>query len=149
MLVRAKHLVETHGSLEGCFVRGWSPVDGDVTQGLCGFARQLGAGECGSLLPVPERGSACKRLNLFLRWMVRRDNVDPGGWTQVPPSALVVPMDVHMHRVGMALGMTARKQPDIRTAREVTEAFRALSPDDPVRYDFALTRQGIMRRSRP
>jgi uncharacterized protein (TIGR02757 family) len=118
-----------------------------VVGGLCGFVRELGAEECTSLLPLPERGSACKRLNLFLRWMVRRDEVDPGGWRRIPRSALVIPMDVHMHRIAVAFGLTTRRQADMRAAREVTEAFRVVSPEDPTRYDFALTRQGILGRS--
>ncbi len=149
MLLHTKHAIRAHGTLEACFLRAWSPGEGDVIPGLCHFARAVGAGECRSLLPLPERGSACKRLNLFLRWMVRRDEVDPGGWVGVPPSALVVPMDVHMHRIGVAFGLTGRRQPDIRAAREVTEAFRAVSPADPIRYDFALTRPGILSRSAP
>jgi uncharacterized protein (TIGR02757 family) len=144
MLAGAKAAIRQYGSLEACFVRGWSPADGDVMDGLCDFVREVGAGQCGSLLPLPERGSACKRLNLFLRWMVRHDEVDPGGWAQIPPSALVIPLDVHMHRFGLSRGMTARKQPDMRAAREVTEVFRTVSPEDPARYDFALTRAGIM-----
>lgn len=94
-------------------------------------------------LPDPARGSACKRLHLYLRWMVRRDDVDPGGWEGVSASKLVVPLDTHMHRLSRLLGLTKRKQADLRTALEITEAFRAFSPDDPVRYDFALTRLGI------
>jgi uncharacterized protein (TIGR02757 family) len=75
--------------------------------------------------------------------MVRRDEVDPGGWDAVPASMLIVPLDVHMHRIALVLGATRRKGADIRTAVEITDAFRAVSPDDPVRYDFALTRFGI------
>jgi len=94
------------------------------------------------LLPDPRLGSACKRLNLYLRWMVRRDAVDPGGWN-VPPAKLVVPLDTHMHALGRALGLTDRRSADLRTALEITAAFRAIAPDDPVRYDFALTRLGM------
>lgn len=96
-----------------------------------------------SLLADPDRGSACKRLHLFLKWMVRVDAVDPGGWSVLAPSALVVPVDTHMHRIGLALGLTERGQADIRTALEMTEAFALVRPDDPARYDFALTRFGI------
>ena len=96
-----------------------------------------------SLLPSPVAGSACKRLNLFLRWMVRRDEVDPGGWDHVPPSKLIVPLDIHMHRISLQLGLTGRKQANLKAACEITNAFRAIEPDDPVRYDFSLTRLGI------
>jgi uncharacterized protein (TIGR02757 family) len=96
-------------------------------------------------VPSPVGGSACKRLNLFLRWMVRQDGVDPGGWDNVPQSKLIVPVDTHMHRICLRLGLTTRKQANMATALEITEGFRALAPDDPVRYDFSLTRLGIRR----
>jgi uncharacterized protein (TIGR02757 family) len=95
------------------------------------------------LLPDPAAGSACKRLHLYLRWMVRRDAVDPGGWSRVRARQLVAPVDVHMHRLGRALGFTKRRQADARTALEITAALRRFAPHDPVRYDFALTRLGI------
>jgi len=107
--------------------------------------REAGLGRS-TLLPEPSLGSACKRLNLYLRWMVRNDEVDPGGWgPRMAASELMVPLDVHMHRTGLLLGLTRRRQADIRTVREITEGFAALRPDDPVRYDFALTRFGIRR----
>ncbi len=90
------------------------------------------------LLPSPEDGSACKRLNLFLRWMVRRDNVDPGGWDFFPKSCLVIPLDTHIFQIACALGLTERKQANLKAAQEITAAFRCLAPDDPVRYDFSL-----------
>lgn len=98
-----------------------------------------------SMLPHPALGSACKRINLMFRWMVRNDDVDPGGWDALAPSQLLVPLDVHMHRAGLLLGMTARSQADARTVSEITEGFRRIRPDDPARYDFALTRFGIRR----
>ncbi|MCD4708558.1 MAG: TIGR02757 family protein [Candidatus Sabulitectum sp.] len=99
----------------------------------------------GHLLPRPSRGSACKRLHLFMRWMVRHDDVDPGGWYMISASELIVPVDVHMHRVGIQLGFTKRKVADGKTAKEITDGFRMVSSDDPVKYDFALTRYGIQR----
>ena len=96
-----------------------------------------------SLLPRPSLGSACKRLHLFMRWMIRRDEVDPGGWEGIPPSVLIVPLDVHMFRVVRSLGFTDRKTATVRTAFEATEGFRRINPEDPVKYDFALTRMGI------
>lgn len=121
---------------------------GSAVEAMESFAREVLSRtpfERCTLLPVPSCGSACKRLNLFLRWMVRRDEVDPGGWTCLSPSDLLVPLDVHMHRAGMALGLTSREQGDMRTVLEITEGFRELRPDDPVRYDFAMTRFGIRR----
>jgi uncharacterized protein (TIGR02757 family) len=75
--------------------------------------------------------------------MVRRDSVDPGGWDRISPEQLIIPLDVHMHRICLALGLTARRQADLKTALEITQSFRAYAPDDPVKYDFALTRIGI------
>jgi uncharacterized protein (TIGR02757 family) len=80
---------------------------------------------------------------LFLRWIVRHDEIDPGGWNDVSPSKLIVPVDIHMHRICLSLGLTKRKQADMRTALEITEAFKAMVPEDPVRYDFVLTRRAI------
>lgn len=99
----------------------------------------------GHLLSRPSRGSACKRLHLFMRWMVRHDEVDPGGWVMISPSELIVPVDVHMHRVGIKLGFTKRKAADAKTAEEITNGFKTVSSDDPVKYDFALTRFGIRK----
>ncbi len=146
MLRGIRSVIRRHGSLNTCFARGIDPADETVVPALSRFTSEL-TGEpgcsCGSLLPSPEKGSACKRLNLFLRWMVRRDQVDPGGWEGVSPSKLVVPLDTHMHGISLTMGLTRRKQADMRTALEITEAFRAIAPEDPVRYDFALTRPGI------
>ncbi len=97
------------------------------------------------LLPLPEKGSACKRLHLFMRWMVRKDLVDPGGWNEIPTSGLIVPVDVHMYRIGIKLGFTNRKSADSKTAIEITKGFKKLQPADPVKYDFALTRYGIQQ----
>ncbi len=119
---------------------------GDFTSGVRGFVEMIldGAGACrNSLLPNPGGGSACKRLMLYLRWMVRMDDVDPGGWASLRPSELIVPLDTHMHRISIGLGLTNRKSADFKTAIEITDSFRAVSPDDPVKYDFALTRFGI------
>ena len=146
MLYGAKCVMERHGSLHACFARNLRDDDDTVLPALSAFVDELTAaadGQARHLLPSPGRGSACKRLNLFLRWMVREDDVDPGGWRDVPASKLIVPLDTHMHRICLALGLTRRKQADMRTATEITAAFRTIVPEDPVRYDFALTRLGI------
>jgi uncharacterized protein (TIGR02757 family) len=79
--------------------------------------------------------------------MVRQDNVDPGGWKGIPQSKLIIPLDVHMYRICCRLNFTKRKQADIKSALCITEGFRDFSPDDPVRFDFALTRLGMTRDS--
>lgn len=96
------------------------------------------------LLPSPARGGAAKRLCLYLRWMVRRDALDPGYWHgQVDPARLVVPLDTHVARVGRELGFTARKAADWKTACEITAALRRYDPADPIRFDFSLFRFGM------
>jgi uncharacterized protein (TIGR02757 family) len=145
VLAGARSAIERHGSLNNCFLSGLHRSDETVIPGLSAFVAQLAGGpvSCTYLMPSPVGGSACKRLNLFLRWMVRADNVDPGGWEGVQASKLVVPLDTHMHRICMELGLTERKQANLRTALEITDGFKKFAPDDPVRYDFALTRLGI------
>jgi len=146
MLFGIKQVINRYGSLHACFTACMSDDDDTILPALSAFVKELIAESDrrrNSLLPLPTRGSACKRLHLFLRWMVRKDEVDPGGWDNVPKSRLIVPLDTHMHRIGLALGLTQRKQADMRTAVEITTAFRTISPDDPVKYDFALTRLGI------
>ncbi len=147
LLWEARRVVREYGSLESCFLAGLGREHETVLPALSSFARALRPGDCSriTLMPLPERGSACKRLNLYLRWMVRRDDVDPGGWGDVPASKLIVPLDTHMHRICLRLGGTGRSQADMKAALEATRAFRRLVPDDPVRYDFSLTRLGIRR----
>jgi len=152
LLMGAKGVIERYGSLYACFLAGFNEKDETVLPALIFFVRQLRSVSKGchnSLLALPEKGSACKKLNLFLRWMVREDRVDPGGWRRVSPSKLIVPLDTHMHRISMALKLTSRQNADMRTAMEVTHAFREITPEDPVRYDFALTRLGIRNDGEP
>lgn len=135
-----------HGSLQACFAGHRRPDSDTILPALTAFVQELEAetpGEMSMLLPSPKKGSACKRLNLFLRWMVRADDVDPGCWDAVDPRLLIVPLDTHMHRLGLEAGLTRRRPGDMQTALEITAAFRRIVPEDPVRYDFALTRLGI------
>ncbi len=148
LLCGARVAMKRHGSLEACFAAGMSDTDDTVHTALAAFVGELSAGAGGrpaSLLPDPQKGSACKRLHLFLRWMVRHDAVDPGGWEGVRPSMLVVPLDVHMFRLCREFGFTRRCQADAKAALDVTARFREFAPEDPVRYDFALTRPGIRK----
>lgn len=150
MLVGIRRVVREYGGLYACFLAGYDDGDETVLPALCVFVKQLLTpihGRTNSLLPHPWRGSACKRLNLFLRWMVREDKVDPGGWREVNPSKLIVPLDTHMHRLSTALRLTCRNAANMQTAIEITQAFRTMAPHDPVRYDFALTRLGIHKDS--
>jgi uncharacterized protein (TIGR02757 family) len=93
--------------------------------------------------PRPSAGSACKRMNLFLRWMVRRDALDLGVWNAIQPARLVVPLDTHVIRVGRCLGLTRYTTPGWRMASDITASLRRLDPDDPVKYDFSLCHIGM------
>ncbi|MFH0878350.1 MAG: TIGR02757 family protein [Lentisphaerota bacterium] len=150
LLWAIRRMKEQYGSLQKAFRAGWKRSDDTILPALVLWVDRfdrLGVERRTGLLPSPEDGSACKRMNLFLRWMVRKDEVDPGGWEGMRAAQLIVPLDVHMHRVGLQLGLTTRRQADLKTAMEVTDSLRRVAPDDPVRYDFSLTRAGISRRS--
>ena len=150
LLMGLQQIVDTFGSLERCFVSDMSRDDETVYHALCRFSDHLvQRSDPGYLVARPGGKSAMKRMNLFLRWMVRQDRVDPGGWEGIEPSMLIVPLDTHMHRIATQLGLTCRKQADMKTALEITGAFRAICPHDPVRYDFTLTRFGIRRELDP
>lgn len=146
MLSGIKEAVKEYGSLQDVFKEGVSTSENSYVNALDAFAEKIRAGspnDPGHLVPCPQKGSACKRLWLFLRWMVRCDDVDPGGWDKVSASMLVVPLDIHMYRACCGLGFTNRGQADMKTALEITDGFARMVPEDPVRYDFVLTRPGI------
>lgn len=137
-----------HGSLEACVAAGASGDRPVLLSGLSALVDAIVHGAGGRLdgsilLSRPDRGSACKRLLLFARWMVRSDEIDPGGWHAVAPRELMMPVDTHVLTVARALGLTRRKVASIAVSREITEALKSIAPEDPVRYDFALTRPGI------
>ena len=143
LLARVSKILCSYGSLEE-FMRICLHEGGSILPTLSIFSRTLSPAREGfSMLPSPEDGSACKRLFLYLKWMTRHDEVDPGGWTVLSPRDLVMPTDTHIHSISRQLGLTNRKQADLKTALEITRAFAAFSPEDPTRYDFAITRFGI------
>jgi uncharacterized protein (TIGR02757 family) len=155
LLVGMRAVYREYGSLEACFAVGATRSSGNrfepddvVLRGLASLVEALQRGADGALdasilLSRPDLRSACKRLHLFTRWMVRSDAIDPGGWTVIAPSRLLVPVDTHVLKLARRLGLTRRKQASLLVSREVTAALRIIAPDDPVRYDFSLTRPGI------
>lgn len=142
-----RNLRQSYGSLEEAFLSVMYPQEADYASAASRFVRLIASASPGpwksNLFPDPERGSAAKRVFLYLRWMVRKDAVDPGPWARVSPAGLVVPLDTHMAAACRCLGLLSRPQTDLRAAREATAAFRSILPEDPVRYDFCLTRPGI------
>ncbi len=139
------------GSLENLFKKGYSGNDDNILSALEIFINNLRSFHKGQisrglnyLLCKPSAGSPCKRLNLFLRWMIRNDQVDPGLWKDVSPSKLIMPIDVHIGRLTGFLNMHTKKNISLATAVEITNHFALLNPSDPVKYDFALSRIGIL-----
>ena len=138
-----RSIYSKHASMEEVFRV--TPEDRTVEQALVGFHHRFFSLEdhprrTRKHLPTPERKSTCKRINMFLRWMVRCDGkgVDFGLWKGISPAKLVCPCDLHVDRVGRMLKLIKRKQTDWLTAIELTENLRTLDPVDPVKYDFAL-----------
>ncbi|MFN2358596.1 MAG: TIGR02757 family protein [Desulfotignum sp.] len=146
LILGMRQVIREYGSLEACFMAGADQEDTTVMPGLVFLCRKLDPrGACGHLLADPAKASACKRSHLFLRWMVRKDRVDPGGWDNIRPDRLLIPLDRHMYAAGQMLGFTRRKTPDRQACLEITAGFRKIAPHDPVKYDFCLTRFGIQR----
>ena len=154
-LGRLASAIRAHGSLgelfRECYEQGDSDIGPSLARFVLGVRRQSRRFESGNsaaalryLLTSPEDGSACKRMNLFLRWMVRRTSPDLGLWTFVDPAKLVVPLDTHVHRIATFLGLNRRKTADWKAARLLTDRLARFDRADPVRYDFALCRLGIL-----
>ncbi len=150
-----KHMLAS-GSIETFFLRGYDQAHEDVGPALDSFSERALAIDLRSIyrgrprrpgvgyfFPRPMHGSGCKRLNLFLRWMIRRDAIDLGIWKAVPSSKLVIPLDTHVVRVGRCLELTRYQSPGWRMAAEITSSLRRLDPVDPVRYDFSLCHLGM------
>jgi len=149
-------LLGRYASLEKVFMKFYRPDSLTIGEGLSGFVAALleintlpvygedirPAG-LRQLFPSPVNGSACKRANLFLRWMVRDRDIDFGLWKAVPKNSLVIPLDTHIARISRCLGFTERKSQDWKTAVEITEALKRIDPEDPLKYDFALCHHGI------
>lgn len=147
----------TSGSLETFFADGHRPDAVDVSEGLQSFSTRALALDQKAVyrrtrpkpgvayfFSRPSSGGACKRLNLFLRWMVRHDRVDLGVWKRVTPAQLIVPLDTHVIRVGQCLQLTRLKSPGWRMAADITSSLRELDPIDPVKFDFSICHVGMM-----
>jgi len=155
LLELLRRVLLEYGSIEDFFLRGYDPADANIIPALTTFCDSLckiyAAEHNGHvsrglnyLLASPERNSPCKRLNLFLRWMVRDDRVDAGLWKSIDKAKLIVPLDVHMGRLCRILGLYRQKTASLGAAIEITESFLEINPQDPVKYDFALSRIGIL-----
>lgn len=139
-----------HDSLEQAFTANFNANDDTVENALINFHNRFfslpdAPDRTRKHIATPKRKSACKRINMFLRWMVRNDDagVDFGIWDSIKPSQLICPLDVHVERVSKKLGLLTRKQSDWKAAIELTANLRKLDPTDPVKYDFALFGLGL------
>ena len=158
LLIILRRMLDEAGSIEAFFVQDDDNESPHVGPALDAFStralatdlreaygrrvpRQRGVSY---FFPRPSAGSACKRLNLFLRWMVRRDEIDLGVWSKVSPARLIVPLDTHVIRLGRCLKLTRYTSPGWKMALDITNALRAFDSHDPVRFDFALCHVGMM-----
>jgi uncharacterized protein (TIGR02757 family) len=161
LLFLMRQMIEAAGSIESFFTMGYEASTPDVGPALASFSARALALDHGGLyrgrkvpsdagvrffFPSPEDGSACKRLNLYLRWMVRRDGVDLGVWKAVSPRALVIPLDAHVFAIARRVRLTRYKSPGWAMALDITRRLRRLDPEDPVKYDFAFHRMGLWKK---
>jgi len=144
------------GSLKNLFYRYYRQGQEDIGEALNSFVdfflgidtsaiygRNIKPYGLTQFFPAPEKGSACKRMNLFLRWMVRTKDIDLGIWDRIPQSKLIIPLDTHIAKISKCLGLTDRTTPDWKTAKGITQSLKKLDPEDPLKYDFALCHLGI------
>lgn len=147
------HHYKHHDSLEAAFIKGMHDQDENVEGALNGFYRYFFSlpdvpARTAKHVAAPFKGSTCKRLNMYLRWMVRKDNmgVDFGIWKKIKPAQLICPIDVHVARVAKRFGLLQRKQTDWLAGLELTEHLKRFDPDDPAKYDFALFGLGVVEK---
>lgn len=143
-----KKAVAKHGSLNELFLKGFNKEDENILPGLVHFTGELKSplkdrSQFKHFIPDPGANSASKRLNLYLRWMVRSDEIDLGAWKGIDKSKLIIPLDVHVHRIAHALNLVQRRSPDIKFAIELTNKLKQFDTRDPVKYDFALCHIGV------
>jgi uncharacterized protein (TIGR02757 family) len=158
LLIVLQRMLREHGSIEGFFLAGDDPASPDIRVALDSFSTRALATDLTAaygrrrparagvayFFPRPSAGSACKRLNLFLRWMVRKDAIDMAVWTKLAPSRLVVPLDTHVIRLGRCLRLTRYTSPGWKMAAEITASLREMDAADPVRFDFSICHVGMM-----
>lgn len=148
--------LKEYGTLEKAFLKGFNPNDKNIKQSLINFVNLLrnylpcDERTCRGLfhlIPSPELGSACKRLNLFLKWMVRKGPVDLNIWKTIPAKKLIIPLDTHVARISRKWELTSRQSNDWKTAEEITENLKEFDDSDPVKYDFAIFGSGVSRQA--
>lgn len=155
LLLLLQSLLKKYKSLNQLFLEGYSYNDKNLKEAISNFSKRLLAeyqnkfGRISNaakfMFPLPEKGSACKRMNLFLRWMVRKDEVDFGLWQEIPKNKLIIPVDTHIAKISQELKLTSRKIVSWKMAEEITDNLKKFDAEDPVKYDFALCHLGIRK----
>ena len=152
-------VLKNYDSLYNLFIKGYSDEHKNVKQSISAFSnyflsnykRQFGEPSLGIkfMLPLPEKGSACKRMNLFLRWMIRKDKLDFGLWNSIPRNKLVIPVDTHIAQISKRLKLTKRKNISWKMAEEITENLKRFDEEDPIKYDFSLCHFNMIYKKLP
>ncbi len=147
--------IKKHKTIKQIFLQGYNISDDNVKNGISNFSNHFinsfietfGKVSDGIkfMFPLPEKGSACKRMNLYLRWMVRKDELDFGLWKEIQASKLIIPVDTHIARISRSLKLTKRKNADWKMAEEITSNLKKFDPEDPIKYDFAICHIGIRK----
>jgi len=154
LFILLSEIYSEYGSLKNLFLSGYSEKDVNLKKAVSAFSfhfieRQKRKHKISQgfrfMFPLPEKGSACKRMNLFLRWMIRKDELDFGLWNEIPPDKLVIPVDTHIARICRSLKLTVRKNVSWKMAEEITGNLKKFDPDDPVKYDFAICHIGMRK----
>jgi len=149
-------ILKKYSSIENAFRKFYAADDITIAKGLSGlmalflhtdtspvYGKNMKPAGLSQFFPSPDNGSACKRANLFLRWMIRDRDIDFGIWKDIPKNKLIIPLDTHIARISRCLGFTGRKSQDWKMAAEITDALKRFDREDPVKYDFALCHHGI------
>jgi uncharacterized protein (TIGR02757 family) len=148
---------DRHSSLKNMFLKNYNESEPNLKSGISAFSKEMlntayavnGKKELSYgvkyMFPLPAKGSACKRMNLFLRWMVRKDKLDFGFWNEIPAGKLIIPVDTHIAKIARRLKLTSRNVVSWNMAEEITEELKRFDPTDPVKYDFALCHIGMRK----
>lgn len=154
LFMTLNRVYNTYGSLKYLFLLYHFPTEGNIKNSLSFFSNnllnltihfsELTPG-IKFMFPDPLKGSACKRMNLFLRWMVRKDELDFGLWEEIHPSQLVIPVDTHVAKICKELKLTRRKNVSWKMAEEITDNLKIFNAEDPVKYDFAICHIGMRK----
>ncbi len=157
LIILLKDALSEYGSLYNLFRKGYQSGDKNVKHSISIFSKyfltkyELKFGKLTHgikfMFPLPEKGSACKRMNLFLRWMVRKDNLDFGIWNEIPTNKLIIPVDTNIAQISRRLKLTRLKNISWRMAEEITDNLKKYDKDDPVRFDYALCHFNMLKKN--